>query len=529
MGQQSSTSAPGAAPSEELDYYQLLEVEETATPDEIKRSFRRLALIHHPDKNQSDIEGSTKRFAALQQAYEVLSDEQERAWYDSHKTSLAPEPDDATVYEDIRKGAAPSRAQDRGLTVRHLTRFFDASIWSGVDDGENSFFTVYRSVFARLQAEEALISDADYPSFGYSTWTWVPATKDSDAARAFYAVWTNFATAKDFAWTDQWNLTEAPDRRVRRLMEKDNKKAREDARREYNDTVRSLAKFLRKRDPRHKTHIAQAQSPASGSATPVGAATPKAKAVPRAQYVEQEWQKVDELRVHDDLEWAAAEGDDPEEWECVVCGKSFWSEPAWDSHERSKKHLKEVERLKKEMLEDDAEFGLAAEQEGDPDADDVAPDVPRTPTPDPPVVSPVKETETAPAREASPPPLDEDDATSRLNGKKKKAKKAEQSEPLTKTERMARSLVVDIDEPERPDGEADQPPAPTKRDLRKARQAKKAESGEATGKQHRCNVCAEAFNDKNALFAHIKGTGHARAEPADEPPDRGKKGKKNKR
>ncbi|KAJ7818203.1 hypothetical protein B0H14DRAFT_3740617, partial [Mycena olivaceomarginata] len=41
-----------------------------------------------------------------------------------------------------------------------------------------------------------------------------------------------------------------------------------------------------------------------------------------------EWQKFDALRPHDDLEWAAAEGEDLEEWECVICGKSFWSEAA---------------------------------------------------------------------------------------------------------------------------------------------------------------------------------------------------------
>ncbi|KAJ7032476.1 hypothetical protein C8F04DRAFT_1106974 [Mycena alexandri] len=525
MGQQSSTAAPGAA-SQELDYYQLLEVEETATPDEIKRSFRRLALIHHPDKNQGDVEGSTKRFTALQQAYEVLSDEQERAWYDSHKASLAPEPDDATVYEDIRKGTAPSRAQDRGLTVRHLSRFFDSSIWTGVDDGDNSFFTIYRSLFARLQAEEALISDIEYPSFGYAGWTWAPAAKASDGARTFYAAWTNFATAKDFAWMDQWNLSEAPDRRVRRLMEKDNKKAREDGRREYNDTIRSLAKFLRKRDPRYKTHLAQAQpNPTSGSATPVGNAP--ARTAPRAEYVEQEWQKVDALRQHDDLEWAAAEGDDPEEWECVVCGKSFWSEAAWDSHERSKKHLKEVERLKKEMFKDDAEFGLTAEDE---EVENAPAEIPRKPTPplDEPAVLPAR----GPSPEAPPPEEEEDDGAQR-SGRKKKPKKSTNppAELLTKTERMARSLDVEaeqaVEQGDKPGVDEPSVVAPTKRDLRKARQAKKEADG--VGKQLRCNVCAEAFNSKTQLFEHVNQTGHARAGPVDEPPERGKKGKKNKR
>ncbi|KAJ6513437.1 DnaJ domain-containing protein [Mycena sanguinolenta] len=521
MGQQSSSAAPGAAP-QELDYYQLLEVEETATSEEIKRSFRRLALVHHPDKNQNDVEGATQRFAALQQAYEVLSDEQERAWYDSHKASLAPEPDDATVYEDIRKGAAPSRAQDRGLTVRQLNRFFDVTIWSGVDDGENSFFTIYRNLFARLQAEEALISDSDYPSFGYAGWSYQPTDKKSDGARTFYNAWTNFASMKDFGWMDQWNLNEAPDRRVRRLMEKDNKKAREDARREYNDTVRSLAKFLRKRDPRYKTHLAQqAQDLASGSTTPgAGTMTPKA-AAPRAEYVEQEWQKIDALRQHDDLEWAAAEGEDPEEWECVVCGKSFWSEAAWDSHERSKKHLKEVERLKREMLNDDEELGLAGEQE------EAAAQVPRTPSPPAEVPVPLPTSVKESSQEA--PLLEEEhDTPIRKKGKQKKPNKAinPEWEPRTKTEKMARNFG-DV-EPEGADAAGDEPStpaAPTKRDLRRARQAKKAEADEAAGKQV-CNVCFETFNSKTALFAHIKETGHARAEPAEEPT---KKGKKNKR
>lgn len=77
MGAQGSKSQSGAgADADAVDYYELLEVDENATQDEIKKSFRKLALIHHPDKNPDDPEGATKRFAALQQAYEVLSDEQ---------------------------------------------------------------------------------------------------------------------------------------------------------------------------------------------------------------------------------------------------------------------------------------------------------------------------------------------------------------------------------------------------------------------------------------------------------------------
>ena len=49
---------------------------------------------------------------------------------------MVPEPDVETVFEDIKSGATPNRASDRGLTVRHLQPFFDPSIWSGFDDSQ---------------------------------------------------------------------------------------------------------------------------------------------------------------------------------------------------------------------------------------------------------------------------------------------------------------------------------------------------------------------------------------------------------
>ena len=67
----------------------------------------------------------------------IICHRQERAWYDSHRASLVPEPDAETVVNDIKRGTAPSRARDRGLTVRHIQAFLNASIWSGFGDGEN--------------------------------------------------------------------------------------------------------------------------------------------------------------------------------------------------------------------------------------------------------------------------------------------------------------------------------------------------------------------------------------------------------
>src|ERR1700755_1601355 len=63
------------------DYYEILEVTKTSTDQEIKTSYRRLAVKYHPDKNPGDKEAEDK-FKEAAEAYSVLSDAEKRARYD---------------------------------------------------------------------------------------------------------------------------------------------------------------------------------------------------------------------------------------------------------------------------------------------------------------------------------------------------------------------------------------------------------------------------------------------------------------
>jgi curved DNA-binding protein len=65
------------------DYYNLLGVSKTATQQEIKSAFRKLAAKHHPDKNPDDKKAEEK-FKEINEAYTVLSDDEKRKFYDQY-------------------------------------------------------------------------------------------------------------------------------------------------------------------------------------------------------------------------------------------------------------------------------------------------------------------------------------------------------------------------------------------------------------------------------------------------------------
>jgi len=65
----------------EKNYYQILGVAKTATPEEIKKSYRKLALKYHPDRNKDD-KAAEERFKEISEAYAVLSDPKKKKQYD---------------------------------------------------------------------------------------------------------------------------------------------------------------------------------------------------------------------------------------------------------------------------------------------------------------------------------------------------------------------------------------------------------------------------------------------------------------
>lgn len=314
-------------------YYEVLCIQREATIEEIRKAYKTRALQLHPDKNRHRLEEATLEFSLLQQAYAVLVDPHERRWYDNHRDAILKGKSTTEVDED---------------TMFDLMPYFSTSTFKGFDDGSKGFFAVYRKIFEDIEAEEHGLEEHDeykskddtyFTSFGHSDTLFLPTLKN------FYQKWTHFQTKRTFSSMDKYKSSDAENREHRRYLEKENKKLRDSMKKEYNETVRSLALFCRKRDPRYAIY----QKNLEQKSKPV---KKESKTQTFQIFEEQSWSKIDEgeylkyFDFHPELNEesnALTEDSSSIEYYCNLCNKSFKSEQQWENHEKSKKHIKQAQ------------------------------------------------------------------------------------------------------------------------------------------------------------------------------------------
>lgn len=543
--------------------YSILKVERDATDDEIRKAYRTEALLSHPDKNRGREDEAAEHFKKVQHAYSVLSDPHERAWYDNHRAQI------------LRSGntfsnADPSAtAEARDATNVDLFKGFSASCFTGFTDDKNGFYGVYGALFDELWAEE---TDAFKQNggrqrvgtpFGGSEAPWT-------TVREFYSSWESFSSAKSFSFGDKWNLSEAPNREVRRLMEKENKKERVKLKKEFNDTVRQLVAYVKKRDPR-VAHRKKEEEALKAKQEQERIDRERKKAATRKQdaeqtrlmrdmaleedaealdeilrsielddrierrknkkkrnragvgaqretigYSEEENEEGDAIQLPSDSEHLQESSDDNDSEEdmeederyCVACRKTFRSAAHRVDHERSKKHKAAVTKLRRQMEKEERDF-QKAKVSSVPDQDVEIEEEERNG-----IDENMKDLNSSPVSQ-------------RAKSKKKK-KRQKQRETALGSHEAADALVDDAthgnsngngeqtpskDVPENKDGVVKDSAQPqlTKRQKRKLREQRKRESGTTSQSSSSlsCNVCQASFPSRNKLMKHVSASGHA--------------------
>ena len=239
-------------------HYDVLSIPRDADAATIKKAHRKAALTHHPDKNinksEEEQSASVAEFKLIQAAYECLSDPVERKWYDEHRDMILR----GGLY-----GNGDGVMNDGSSFLYDVMPFQFAGCYDGYDDSlPDNFYSVYNEVFSQIfQGEkEGFISEGnidiqEMSNYHLSEVCLGNSTSSWENVLAFYSSWEGFSSCLSFAWADDYHLKdirEAPHRRIRRLMEDENKKKRRAAKKERVEEICALVRFVKKRDPRVK-------------------------------------------------------------------------------------------------------------------------------------------------------------------------------------------------------------------------------------------------------------------------------------
>lgn len=401
-------------------------------------------------------------------------------------------------------------------------QYFSASCYKGFGDDEGGFYHVYRDIFHQIATEDLEFMDDEdefdrIPKFGDST------SDYEKVVGPFYGYWQSYSTKKSYTWLCPHNINEIRDRRILREIEKETKKLAQKARKDRNEEVRALVSFVRKRDKRvqqyklvleekaEQNRIKQDQKRleqikknrlevermAQTTVFNVDGYEEMLRQMEKT-YGSSDDEDYDESGDSDvgdvvngaeelDLNGEAAEEDEYiDHLYCVACNKSFKNESSFKNHETSKKHLSNIERLKREMLEEDADYKSLKEDtalNGSDENEDEGIDR----------LEPVKK--------------------SKKSKKKNRVMVPPESAELENEEPEIDNVTVQEKEDEKMEVVEKRRKSAKAKRLKKNEQTNNAvqaadSSAESKDIAHICVTCKSDFDSKNKLFAHLKKTNH---------------------
>ena len=335
--------------------YEVLGAERGCGAEELRRAYRRAALAWHPDKNAHRREEAEERFKEVSNAWEVLSDPNERAWYDRHREQILRSGSRHQAGGDGGGPAGPGAGGVKPDSEPDLFPFFSPGCYRGFGSGPGGFYAVYAAAFADLADLEGRggvgAGSAGAPRFGCGDSPWAEVA-------AFYSWWGSFASERDFSWADTWNPLgmRGASRKARRMMEEENRKERRRARAEFNEQVRSLVEFVQRRDPRVKKHREEELERREAALAEARAREAEERQARRLRVAAFEAERFGDLPDEDDVlaEMEALEHAASEDFFCYACDKRFKSAGQLRNHEGSRKHLDTVARLRAALEAEEA-------------------------------------------------------------------------------------------------------------------------------------------------------------------------------
>jgi DnaJ homolog subfamily A member 5 len=156
-----------------------------------------------------------------------------------------------------------------------------------------------------------------------------------------------FSIKNKFSWEDAYKCGEAYDRQTRRFVEKKNRRLRDDGVREFNDAVKSVVRFVRRRDLRYRGNF-QSEDRRKILRDAAAAQAVRSRAANQAKIGPQAMPALAQVAdVEEEILFSEQELSDKDLYECIACKKIFKSENQYEAHERNKKHINAIRDLRR--------------------------------------------------------------------------------------------------------------------------------------------------------------------------------------